>query len=190
MRLLSGQVTFTWSSYKVQANSLLCVLYHYHPLFIVIQRENPSCTYWSCFIQRYCLLRLTCIRLLFICKNDFVNRSPIMVHPPCPPSNIRMTSSKLDLARDIFKCVMCHERFNSLEGLTRHLKETDHSAISAAISANPDRQRHHTETSTPENSPSTFSRWVVLKCYCTWGADLSAVFCTAKLSDMNTGVDS
>ena len=117
------------------------------------------------------MLRLTCINILFICQNDFLNRSPIMVHPPCPPSNIRMTSSKLDLARDIFKCVMCHERFNSLEGLTRHLKETDHSAISAAISANPDRQRHHTETSTPENSPSTFSRWVALKRNCIWGAE-------------------
>ena len=32
------------------------------------------------------------------------------------------------MARDIFRCVWCHERYASLADLTQHLKEANHSA--------------------------------------------------------------
>ncbi len=82
----------------------------------------------------------------------FILRPAMMVPPGCAPlmtsSPTIRASQKFDLARDIFKCVICHERFNSLDGLTRHLKETDHGSNTT------DRQKCSADNLSPDVSPT------------------------------------
>ena len=49
------KLTFTWRGWKARATLFYDVrlLYHYHQLFIEIEREDTSCSYWADFVYHF-----------------------------------------------------------------------------------------------------------------------------------------
>ena len=102
IKLLSGQVTFTWCGCKARPNSLLRMGVHYHQLFIEIQRENTSCIFElvsihraTCYDQPVLILVVplyrkrpnfaSSVRLFFNASRANQKIVPSMFHEHSPP---------------------------------------------------------------------------------------------------------